>query len=151
VDRRADLFSVGVMLWEAATGARMWKGKADPQIMQMLVQDQIPASPRAVNPEVPEALDAICRRALAYDPDNRYPTAADFQNDLEAFQRQMIEDEIARAGPETSTRSDLNRALGRFVGELYLDRRRQLKEIVERQLAELKLGATGTFEAIVLS
>src|SRR4029434_2518359 len=64
VDRRADVFSVGVMLWEAATGQRMWKGMEDVVILARLINGEIPTSPREVNPDVPEAIDAICRRAL---------------------------------------------------------------------------------------
>jgi len=76
IDRRADVFSVGVMLWEASTGTRMWKGIQEAEIMQRLCVGKIPSSPRALNPDLPDELDRICRRALAYKPDERYATAA---------------------------------------------------------------------------
>src|SRR6266496_1714779 len=48
VDRRADLYAVGVMLWEAAAGERLWKGQADAAIMNKVLNAEIP-SPRSVN------------------------------------------------------------------------------------------------------
>jgi serine/threonine-protein kinase len=51
VDRRADLFAVGVMLWEAAARERMWPGDSDAVIMHRIVNGEIPA-PSTVNPEV---------------------------------------------------------------------------------------------------
>ena len=75
LDRRADLFSVGIMLWEARS-ARMWKDKSDIETATAPAAGRIPYSPRAVAPDVPEALDRICQKALAFNPDERYATAA---------------------------------------------------------------------------
>ena len=68
VDRRADVFSVGVMLWEAATGRRLWKDMDDLNIVQALVGGNVKSSPREVDPAVPEEIDRICRKALASQP-----------------------------------------------------------------------------------
>src|SRR4051794_19400998 len=76
VDRRADIFSVGVMLWEAATGKRLWKGVPDIPILQRLLSGEIP-KPRTVRPEVPERLEAIIMKALAHRREDRYANAVD--------------------------------------------------------------------------
>src|SRR5689334_22978828 len=76
VDRRADLFSVGVMLWEAATGKRLWKGVPDITILQRLLSGEVP-SPRSIKPEVPEKLEAIIMKALSHQRDDRYENAGD--------------------------------------------------------------------------
>jgi hypothetical protein len=83
VDHRADLFSVGVMLWELVADRRLWVPKsADGNAAWCL-------APGASPPELPAALDippelrTICRRALAIDPDARYESAAELGAALE--------------------------------------------------------------------
>jgi serine/threonine-protein kinase len=125
VDRRADVYSVGVMLWEAATGRRMWKGLDDVVILGRLISGDIPVSPRAVDPDVPEALDAMCRKALAADPDERFASAVDLQNELEAFLD-------ARSYHPTS------REIGKLVNGMFEAERREIKTIIEGQLSKLK-------------
>src|ERR1700761_3781049 len=58
VDRRADIFSVGVLLWEAVTGRRLWKGVPDITILQRLLNGDIP-TPKSVKPDVDDKLEAI--------------------------------------------------------------------------------------------
>ena len=125
LDARADLFAVGVMLWEAATGRRMWKGAEDLQILHRLISGEVPISPRAIVPEVPEELDRICQRALAIRREDRYPSAAAMQLELEAY----VQSNGGRPTP---------RDIGKAVSELFKDRREELKVIVEAKLAELK-------------
>src|SRR5262249_7972394 len=82
VDRTADLFAVGVMLWEAVAGQRLWRGLSDVAILHKLTIGEIPAI-RDVKENAPEALDRICRRALAVQPEDRYQSAAEMQADLD--------------------------------------------------------------------
>ena len=126
VDRRADIFSVGIMLWEAATGRRLWKDMDDLNIVQALVGGTMPISPRAIDPKVPEEIDRIVQRALAFDRDNRYASAEDFRTDLEHF--------LAAQGVLTSAR----RRLAAGVSELFKDKRTEIKSVIEKQLAQLK-------------
>ena len=93
LDRRVDIFAVGVMLWEALTGARMWGDLDDFEIFLKLRSDAIP-SPRTVRPDVPEALEAICMRALMRDPAERFATAAEMQRALDEW----LEEAGGRAG-----------------------------------------------------
>jgi serine/threonine-protein kinase len=81
VDRRADLFSVGVMLWELAVGKRLWQGMNEADITQhLLMREPMPLLPR--NRGFPPGLAAICSRALAPQPDDRYADASQFLSDL---------------------------------------------------------------------
>jgi eukaryotic-like serine/threonine-protein kinase len=81
VDRRADLFSVGVMLWELAVGKRLWQGKNEADILQHLRERKpLPTLPK--NRGFPPGLATICARALAVDPAERYASASHFLSDL---------------------------------------------------------------------
>ncbi len=82
VDRRLDVFAVGAMLWDALAGKRLWDGMKDFEIVNQLLRAQVP-SPRTMNPDVSDALEAICMRALACKAADRYPTAVALREDLE--------------------------------------------------------------------
>ncbi|WP_437965473.1 protein kinase [Sorangium sp. So ce260] len=82
VDRRSDVYSAGVVLWEMLTEERLFKADNDGALIAQILQGP-PAGPRAVVPSIPTAIDAICRRALRTDPDERFPTAAAFAEALE--------------------------------------------------------------------
>jgi serine/threonine-protein kinase len=81
VDRRADLFAVGVMLWEMLAGRRLWHGMTELDIVGHLAAGR-PLPPLPFEATLPPALDAICARALAVDPEQRYQTAAAFEMDI---------------------------------------------------------------------
>lgn len=88
LDRRADIFSVGIMLWEALAGRRIWRGMAENDIFQALLRDQLP-SLRAVAPDLPEFFYEIVAKATAHKPDDRYPTALSMQLDVEKMLGEM--------------------------------------------------------------
>jgi eukaryotic-like serine/threonine-protein kinase len=85
VDRRADVFSVGIMLWQALTGQSFWRDVDDMAIVHHLVHGDYVASPKAIRADVPEALDAICKKALALRAEDRYATAEEMASDIEAY------------------------------------------------------------------
>jgi hypothetical protein len=82
LDRRADIFAVGVILWESLTGRRLWGDLTDGAIFEKLEKGLVPA-PRETAAGVPEELDLLCKRALARDARDRFATAADMQRALE--------------------------------------------------------------------
>jgi serine/threonine protein kinase len=84
VDHRADLYAVGVMLWEAMARRRRAFGDTELAVLQARVTNAEPGI-EVVWPEAPVKLAAISARALARKPEDRYPTALDFQRDLEAY------------------------------------------------------------------
>ncbi len=84
VDRRTDVFALGVVLFELVTGQRLFKGKNEFLTMAAIVDGEIPR-PSTLRREVPPALDEIIMRSLQKDPDVRYQTAEAFRESLEAF------------------------------------------------------------------
>jgi serine/threonine-protein kinase len=111
-DRRADIYSLGVVLWQLLTGRRLESARAG--------GGKPAPAPSAVNPAVGSDLDAVALRALASDPDDRYQTAGELQDALRPFipagflagsalaallgrhfdvarERRMLADDVARA------------------------------------------------------
>jgi serine/threonine protein kinase len=81
LDRRSDLFSMGVTLWETLALRRCFPTREGAAMSRLAREDYRPLA--EVVPKVPAALDAICRRALAFDAAERFPTAAAFAAALE--------------------------------------------------------------------
>jgi serine/threonine-protein kinase len=79
VDHRADLFAVGILLWEMLTGKRLFYGDTDYQTVELVRQSRVPAI-RPLNPDVDPDLEAVVRKALARDPRDRFQQAADLQD-----------------------------------------------------------------------
>ena len=80
-DARSDLFSVGVVLYEALTGVKPFPGDDVAQVLHDVVHVD-PVPPRERNFAVPPALDVVVRRAMSKDPADRYPDAAAFAEAL---------------------------------------------------------------------
>jgi eukaryotic-like serine/threonine-protein kinase len=125
VDCRTDVFAVGVMLWEAAAGKKMWSDFTEATIMTRVLRGEIP-SPREENPEVSVELDRIVMKALAPDPDERYATANALQADIDAYLQSV------------TTPSTL-REVGQFVSQLFAESRQRTHAIIEQHLNELNL------------
>lgn len=83
VDARADLFSLGVMLYELSLERRLFGGRPEQALYQTLNAPIAP--PSAIAPHFPEPLEAIILRALEREPMSRYPTAERLGADLEAW------------------------------------------------------------------
>ncbi|MEZ4361466.1 MAG: serine/threonine-protein kinase [Kofleriaceae bacterium] len=71
VDARTDVFAMGVVLWEALTGRRLFARTTDYQIWKAINEEPIPPLPQ-LRPELPPAIDAVVSRALQRDPARRY-------------------------------------------------------------------------------
>jgi serine/threonine-protein kinase len=88
IDRRADLFACGIVLWEALATKRLFKGDGEAETLNRVLYDPIPP-PTSVRADVPKALEAICMKALSRDPTLRYATAQDFGDELEKAARAL--------------------------------------------------------------
>jgi tetratricopeptide (TPR) repeat protein len=81
VDRRSDVFALGVVLFELCTGTKPFQGASRTAIVEA-VRTQAPPDPRRLNPRVARDLGVVLATALAKRPADRYATAADFAEDL---------------------------------------------------------------------
>jgi serine/threonine protein kinase len=84
VDRRTDVFALGILLYEMTTGRPLFTGTNDYYVMSRIVRSVF-ARPREVDPAYPPELERIVLRALARDPKERYLSAQAMQLDIEAY------------------------------------------------------------------
>ena len=84
LDKRSDVFAVGVMLYELLVDERPFEADSDMDVLDNIVAGRH-RSPRELDPEVPEPLEAIVQKALARNRSGRYPTAGEMQEALERY------------------------------------------------------------------
>lgn len=87
LDRRSDLFSLGVVLWELLSGRRLFQGATEWDSMRRTLEHQ-PEALHAGWPEIPEAVDRVLARALAKHRDDRMATCQEFAEALDAIARE---------------------------------------------------------------
>jgi serine/threonine-protein kinase len=129
VDRRTDVFAAGVMLWEAATGVRPFRGLTDAEILHRLIRGDFPSA-KAANPALPEALEAIVKKAVAPSREDRYATAAELRVAIEGYLDTLPDKPHARE-------------LGRLVSQHFEEDRARLRARLDEELRENPAGRTG--------
>ncbi len=88
IDRRSDVFSLGIVLYEMVTETKPFLGAGTEMTILELVRQCVITPAREINPRVPEALDRVIMKALARDPGERYQDAGQMQRGLERFLRE---------------------------------------------------------------
>jgi hypothetical protein len=81
IDRRSDLFAVGVILYELLTGEKLFVGHSDFSTLEKVRDAHVPM-PSHFNPKIPAGLEKIVLQSLAREPDDRYQWASDLHEDL---------------------------------------------------------------------
>ena len=84
LDRRSDIFALGTMLYECLTGERLFQGETDFSTLEKVRNVDI-ATPRSINPAIPEAVEKVILKALAKDVDDRYQWCSEMLTDLQAY------------------------------------------------------------------
>jgi tetratricopeptide (TPR) repeat protein len=85
LDRRSDIYSLGIVLFEFLTGERPFGG--DLHMLMHRVMNEEPRNPRSFNNYIPADLETICLKAIDKDPVRRYPTAQEFSDDVRRWLR----------------------------------------------------------------
>jgi len=86
VDRRSDVFALGIVLFELTTGERLFRGENPAHTLELVKSSRIPR-PRELSPQFPEKLEGVVMRALSRNVNGRYQTAAEFRDALEHYLR----------------------------------------------------------------
>lgn len=128
LDARADVFALGIVLWEAFTGRRLFDGDGGPAVVLLqVVNGEIPA-PSTMRPELPKALEEACLGALERSLDRRTESARRFARDLEK----------ATAGTDWLLSSH---DVADLIGELFAEELEQRRHAIKAHLRVLEGGA----------
>jgi serine/threonine protein kinase len=144
VDYRSDIYSTGCCLYEMLTGTVPFTGATPVAIAYRHVRED-PTPPRMLNRDVPAPLEAICLKAMAKLPDNRYQTASEFHDDLERFRngQQVLATPLMDAAatteaiPRSSAGADPTAMLG---GVVSADRASRYAEPFEEEERRTSVG-----------
>jgi serine/threonine protein kinase len=127
VDRRSDIFSLGIVLFELTTSRRLFRGEHDIETLRLVISGAIP-KPTLIDPKYPPELERIVLKALERNVSARYQSAAELEHDLRAYlkaERLIV--------PQSGVAGILKRVLG--------DRIEQRRRAVRSSLKALSSGA----------
>ncbi len=119
LDRRSDIFAVGIVLWELVTGERLFVGESDFSTLEKVRNVEI-APPSTYNKRIPEELEKIILKALSREVEDRYQSAMDLHDDLQSWMY-------------TSGNFFARKDLARFMNEVF-------REEIEQEVASMEAG-----------
>jgi serine/threonine protein kinase/Tol biopolymer transport system component len=102
LDGRTDLFSLGIVIYEMATGRQAFPGTTSAAVFDAIL-NRAPVPPDSLNPKVPQKLDQILSKALEKDRRLRYQTASDLRVDLQRLKRETEAQPVTGSGRQAAT------------------------------------------------
>ncbi len=120
LDRRSDVFSLGILLYESVLLRRLFREDNDATTILRITKGDIP-NPRTIRPDLPESLVKIMMRALAQDPEDRYQTAGELE---EALNRELMRHDAYVAASH----------IGEMMTGLFYDKKQMMQEQMQRAL-----------------
>jgi serine/threonine protein kinase len=97
IDRRSDIFSLGIVLYEMATGTKPFTGK-NAFAVSSATLNSLPVPASSLNPKLPVEFDVILSKALEKKPDGRYQTAGELQSDLQLLRKKLESPNAVQSG-----------------------------------------------------
>ena len=134
LDRRADLFSIGVMLWEAGAKVRLWPNESARDRLRLISRGELP---KLADAGLPPSFDRVCARVLSYAKAQRHQTAAELEADVDGLIAEL-------ATPAT------RREVGDFMCAHFDAERARIRKLLEEQLGHVKLDSARKLPAIQL-
>lgn len=123
LDRRADIFVVGILMWEAMAASKIWERATDMEVLHRLALGDMPEL-KEVRPDVPDEIVRIIKKAFYPDPEGRYGTALQMREDIMAY--------LDKANIRVT-----NEIIAEYVSTVFADKRAEIKKVIERQLRKL--------------
>jgi len=139
IDRRADLFAVGVILWEAVARRRMWEGKSEVELFRALATGVLP-NLREFAPGAPESIVRLVQRATDVDPEKRFANALEM--------RASIEEASAREGLLTRPH-ELASFMTSHFGDARQEEQLQIKAALRGELGSNAPEPTGSRQRLI--
>jgi eukaryotic-like serine/threonine-protein kinase len=133
-DRRADLFTMGILLWELVTGQRLMAAGSTAKTLLRVVRDELP-TPSAAGAMSDPALERIIMRALERDPDKRWQTAKEMRDALEAY--------VAASGAVVG-----EEVVAELLREMFGVERAEAQARIKEQMAAIAAHGSGTMPAV---
>ena len=127
VDNRSDVFSLGILLYEMATGERPFTGETRLSILSAIVRDT-PRSVTNLNPTIPREFAHVVKLCLAKEIERRYQTAVDVRNELEELRVELESGEVTTptrpasrmAGPKPIRAAAVGTVVALLIGTVFL-------------------------------
>ncbi|MEZ4370434.1 MAG: serine/threonine-protein kinase [Polyangiaceae bacterium] len=140
IDRRSDVFALGICLYEATTGKRPFSapGGNQIQIIKQILSGQF-EPPSAHVPGYPQELEQIILKAMAMDPFHRFATADRMKTALEEW--------LARSGP-VITQTHIGAELQARVGHIVSERQEHIKHLMRQSLARVASSPRDSFQSV---
>ncbi len=132
LDRRVDVFAMGIVAWELLTGARLFDADSDGQVLLAISEGNY-RKPSSEDPSIPPELEAIVMRALSVNPNERWPTALAFADAITAW---------GQATGEIASPAEVSRLVHEFCGVEVQARRTSLSEVLAGTRAAPALGVS---------